>query len=324
MNGALGGSIAILVSWLALRLLLRTGRLPVDVPNARSLHQLPIPRGGGVAVWAGVLAGTAWLPEPQPWLWPLLLLIAVSLWDDRRGVSAALRLLFQAVAAGVWIWASGLGGGVAAICVAIVLIVWMANLYNFMDGSDGLAATMTVIGVGAYAIAAARAGAADASVLVAVVAATVPFLAMNWPPARIMLGDVGAVPLGFLVAVFGIGGWLAHWWPAWFPVLVFLPFIADATLTLGRRMLAGKAVWKAHREHGYQRLVRMGLGHEGTLAVHAALACGTAVTALATLARAPDAGSSVLALWTAVLVLLNVGIGYYWHRGNKGLDESKC
>ncbi len=323
MSGVLAGSIAIFVSWLALRLLLRSGRLPVDVPNARSLHRQPVPRAGGIAVWAGVLAGSAWLPEPQPWLGPLLLLIVVSLWDDRRGVSAVLRLLAQALAAAAWIWASGFGSPAATI-ITVLLIVWMANLYNFMDGSDGLAATMTVIGFGAYAVAAGRAGAADAAVLVAVVAATIPFLAMNWPPARILLGDVGAVPLGFLVAVFGIAGWRAQWWPGWFPVLVFLPFIADATLTLGRRMLAGEIVWKAHREHGYQRLVRMGLGHKGTLAVHAALACGTAVSALATLARAPDAGVSVLALWTAVLVLLNAGIGYYWHRGNKGLNESKC
>jgi UDP-GlcNAc:undecaprenyl-phosphate/decaprenyl-phosphate GlcNAc-1-phosphate transferase len=323
MNAALGGAIAIFVSWLALSLLLRTGRLPVDVPNSRSLHQLPIPRGGGIAVWAGMLAGSAWLPEPQPWLGPLLLLIAVSLWDDRQGLSAGLRLLAHVLAAVAWISASGLAG-VPTTFFAVLLIVWMANLYNFMDGSDGLAATMTVIGVGAYAVAAGRAGAPEVTVLVAVVAATIPFLAMNWPPARILLGDVGAVPLGFLVAVFGIGGWRAHWWPVWFPVLVFLPFITDATLTLGRRMLAGEAIWKAHRDHGYQRLVRMGLGHAGTLAVYAALACGTAVSALATLARAPAAGSSVLVLWIAVLVLFNAGIGYHWHRGNKGHNESKC
>ncbi len=323
MNSALAGSIAIFVSWLALRLLLRSGRLPVDVPNARSLHQLPVPRAGGIAVWAGVLAGSVWQPEPQPWLGPLLLLIAVSLWDDRRGVPAALRFLVQVLAAAAWLWGSG-PGGPAATLFAVLVIVWMSNLYNFMDGSDGLAATVTVIGFGACAIAACRAGAAETAVLAAVVAATIPFLALNWPPARIMLGDVGAVPLGFLAAAFGIGGWRAHWWPVWFPVLVFLPFIADATLTLGRRLVAGETMWQAHRDHGYQRLVRMGLGHGGTLAVYAALTFGTAVSALASLLRAPDAGATVLTLWAGVLVLLHAGIGYHWHRGNKGLNESKC
>jgi UDP-GlcNAc:undecaprenyl-phosphate/decaprenyl-phosphate GlcNAc-1-phosphate transferase len=182
---------------------------------------------------------------------------------------------------------------------------------------------MTVIGFGAYAIAAGRDGEANAPIMAAVVAATLPFLAINFPPARVLLGDVGAVPLGFLAAVFGIDGWRAGHWPAWFPVLVFLPFIADATLTLARRILSRAKVWQAHRDHYYQRLVRMGLGHGGTLALYAALMFGTATSALAALIRAPDAGTQVLALWVAALVPLYAGIGYHWNRGNKGLNESK-
>ena len=315
--------IAIFVSWLALRVLLRSGRLPVDRPNARSLHRLPVPRGGGVAIWAGVLAGSAWLAQPQPWMAPLLLLAGVSLWDDRHGVSVALRLTVQLIAAIGWLWLAG-PIGLPGMLLALLLIVWMTNLYNFMDGSDGLAAAMTVIGYGAYAIAAGRAGLADAPIMAAVVAATIPFLVLNWPPARIMLGDVGAVPLGLLAAVFGIGGWQAGNWPAWFPVLVFLPFIADATVTLVRRLLSGKRVWRAHRDHYYQRLVQMGLGHRGTLAVYSALMFGTAASALAALRLAPDAGATILGLWIVVLLLYYTGIGYYWDRGNKGLNESKC
>jgi UDP-N-acetylmuramyl pentapeptide phosphotransferase/UDP-N-acetylglucosamine-1-phosphate transferase len=323
MTFALPVGIAIFVSWLMLWLLLRTGRLPVDTPNERSLHRLPLPRGGGLAIWVGTLAGSIWLPQPQPWVAPLLLLVGVSLWDDRRGVSVALRLAAQLAAATGWLWL-GAPGGAAGLPLVVLVIVWMTNLYNFMDGSDGLAATMTIIGFGAYAVAAGRTGLAEAPIMAAVVAATIPFLAFNRPPARIMLGDVGAIPLGFLAAVFGIGGWQARYWPAWFPLLVFMPFIADATLTLGRRLFSGAPVWRAHRDHYYQRLVRMGLGHGGTLAVYCALMLGTATSALAALVRAPDAGTTVLALWTATLLLLYAGIGYHWHRGNKGLNESKC
>jgi UDP-GlcNAc:undecaprenyl-phosphate GlcNAc-1-phosphate transferase len=323
MSFVLPVCISIFVSWLALVVLCRSGRLPVDRPNARSLHRLPVPRGGGVAIWAGTLAGSAWLGQQQPWMASLLLLAGVSLWDDRRSVSVVLRLNVQLLAALGWLWFAGLGG-LPGMLLAVLVIVWMTNLYNFMDGSDGLAATMTVIGYGAYAIAAGHAGMPAAPIIMAVVAATIPFLVLNWPPARIMLGDVGAVPLGFLAAVFGIGGWQAGYWPAWFPVLVFLPFIADATVTLLRRLLAGEKVWRAHRDHYYQRLVRMGLGHGGTVVVYSALMFGTAVSALAALLRAPDAGAAILGLWVVVLLLYYTGIGYYWHKGNKGLNESKC
>jgi UDP-N-acetylmuramyl pentapeptide phosphotransferase/UDP-N-acetylglucosamine-1-phosphate transferase len=320
MIAVLPAGIAILVAWLALAFLRRPGRLPIDQPNDRSLHRQAVPRGAGLAIWAGAIAGSAWLPQPQSWLAPLLLVIAVSLWDDRSGVPVAVRLAAQVAAALAWI---GFSTPLPHALLAVATIVWMANLYNFMDGSDGLAAAMSVIGYGAYAAAAWRAEAAEAPVMLAVAAATVPFLVLNWPPARVFLGDVGAVPLGFLAAVLGIAGWQAQWWPAWFPLLVFLPFIADATVTLVGRFISGARVWEAHRDHHYQRLVRLGFGHAGTLALYTALMLGTAVSALAALIRAPDAGGVVLALWVTVLLLLFAGIGYHWSLQDKGFDESK-
>lgn len=309
-------SIAIFASWLALAFLHSPGRLPADRPNARSLHRNPVPRGGGLAVWSGVLAGTVWLAQPLPWLAPLLLVVAVSLWDDRSGVPVLLRLAAQVVAALAWL---GFSGAVMGTLLAVLAVAWMANLYNFMDGSDGLAAAMTVVGFGAYAFAAVRAGAVDAPVSLAIVAATLPFLAQNWPPARIFLGDVGAVPLGFMAALLGIAGAQAGYWPAWFPVLVFLPFIGDATVTLARRFASGANVLQAHRDHYYQRLVRLGLGHRGTLVLYLALMSGTAVSAIAALPRSPATGAVVLALWVAALLLLYAGIGYYW-RSNQGIE----
>ncbi|HXX86151.1 MAG TPA: hypothetical protein VEN29_19500 [Casimicrobiaceae bacterium] len=271
-----------------------------------------MPQGAGIGIWAGVAAATFWLPRWLPWAIPLAIVIAVSLWDDRRGVSVPLRLATHAAAAIAWIgWSGGFAGPVPTL-IMVLAIVWMTNLYNFMDGSDGLAASMSLIGYGAFALAGWRAGAAETPLMIAVAAATVPFLLVNLPPARAFLGDVGAVPLGFLAAILGIGGWEAQWWPAWFPVLVFLPFVGDATVTLLRRVFAGSRVWEAHRDHYYQRLVRMGLGHSGALALYAALMLGTAGSALAALTRAPEAGYALLALWTAALLLLFASIGYDW------------
>src|SRR5256885_17117326 len=128
----LAAVIAAAVSWAVLGALLRRARLlPLDVPNARSLHVRAIPRGGGVAIWAGWFAGTLWLPGAKPWLGPLVAVVAVSVLDDLRGVHPAIRLTVHLAAAAVWVWFAGTG--INAV-LAVLLIVWMANLYNFMDG----------------------------------------------------------------------------------------------------------------------------------------------------------------------------------------------
>ncbi|MGH8713141.1 MAG: MraY family glycosyltransferase [Casimicrobiaceae bacterium] len=304
--------IAAAVAGTALAWLLRSGRLPFDRPNARSLHRRAVPRGGGLAVWLGWCAGIAWLPGPRPWVLPLAAIVIVSLIDDWRGMPLALRLFVQLAAAIAWLWLSGPRPDVLVSAATIVGVVWMSNLYNFMDGSDGLAGTMTVVGFGAYALAASWAGSDRAPVLLALAAAAAPFLLANWPPARIFLGDAGAVPLGFLAGAFGVEGSGQGWWPGWFPLLVFLPFIADATATLLRRLISGRRVWEAHRDHYYQRLVRLGLGHAGTLALYGVLMLGTAGSALAALARAPAAGPYLLAEWGAVLAVLFVAIDHQW------------
>jgi UDP-GlcNAc:undecaprenyl-phosphate GlcNAc-1-phosphate transferase len=322
MSMLLPALIAAAVSSIALRLLGRAG-LPFDRPNARSLHRDIVPRGGGLAIWIGWCAGIAWLPDAQPWLWPLAAVVVVSFFDDRRGIPAPLRLFVQLAAAIAWLWLAAPMPYLVVAVAMIVAIVWVANLYNFMDGSDGLAGTMTVVGFGAYALAAFWAGSDRASTLLALAAATVPFLLANWPPARIFLGDAGSVPLGFLAAVFGIEGWREGWWPAWFPLLVFLPFIADASSTLLRRLLGGEPVWRAHRDHSYQRLVQLGLGHAGTLALYAALMIGAAVSALAALARAPQAGWYLLVVWGAALGLLFGTVAHQWRARIGGLRDSK-
>ena len=121
-----------------------------------------------------------------------------------------------------------------------------------------------------------------AATSLAVAAAALAFLAYNFHPARIFLGDVGSVPLGFLAAALGVVGWRDDVWPLWFPVLVFGPFIGDATLTLLKRATRRARVWQAHRDHYYQRMVRMGIGHRGTaLAGYAVMLFCAAVALLA-------------------------------------------
>ncbi len=320
MKLALPALIAALCCWVGLIWLRQPGRLPSDRPNHRSLHLRAKPRGGGTAIWLGWLAACAIALPSQAWLPPLMMLIVVSLWDDWKSLPAAPRLLVHVAAGALWI---ALAAQSVNVAIALIAIVWMANLFNFMDGSDGMAAAMALFGFGAYAVAGAASGSAGVTATVALVAAIVPFFFFNFPPARVILGDVGAVPLGFLAAVFGIEGWQSGAWPAWFPVLVFYPFIADATVTLARRLLCRRRVWEAHNEHYYQKLVRMGFGHAGTLALYAALMAGTSLSALAAVLRAPGAGPGLLFFWSGILASIYVMIDYSWHRQGSRFDESK-
>ena len=323
MSIVLPALIAAAVSAIALGALSRARSLPFDRPNSRSLHRGPVRRGGGLAIWIGWCAGTLWLPGLQPWLLPLLAVVIVSFFDDYRGIAAPWRLLVQLAAAIGWLRLAGPLPNLPVAAVTVVAIVWMANLYNFMDGSDGLSGTMAIVGFGSFALAAHWAGSDLAAPLFALAAAVAPFLLVNWPPARVFLGDVGAVPLGFLAAVFSIQGWREGWWRGGFALLVFLPFIADGSSTLLRRLFGGERVWLPHRDHYYQRLVQLGLGHVGTLALYAALMLGIAVTALAALARAPQTGWVLLLGWASVLALLFCSVGQQWRIRFKAFNDSK-
>ena len=311
------------------------GALPVAVPNARSLHDAPVPRAGGYAIWLGFLPAALLFPPAFPlglagWLPPWLALVIVSGRDDVREVGVAARLSVHALAA---LWAA------AALALSVpaasgndwprlvlttggvgLAIAWSANLYNFMDGIDGMAGTMGTVGFAAYGVAALAGdparleGVSSAPALLALVAAILPFLLVNKPRATLFLGDVGAVPLGFLAAAFGVAGVDAGMWPPWFPALVFLPFIADATLTLLQRIARRERLWEGHRGHYYQRLAQLGAGHGGTLAAYAGLMLATAATALACRIRAPLYGWWALAGWCAVVLMLFSAIDYHWRK----------
>ncbi len=305
---------AFLVCWLTLAWLLRRGRLPMDHPNERSLHATPTPRIGGLGIMAGVLVATVWLADGV--LLPVVLgafaLAALSVLDDVRGLPVRVRFLAHFVAAAGCLLALGLTGW--ALLAGTLAGVWMTNLYNFMDGSDGLAGGMASIGFGALALAAWQGDAPGLAVFCASIsAAALAFLRFNFPPARVFMGDAGSIPLGFLAATLGILGAQQNVWPGLFPLLVFSPFIVDASVTLARRALRGEKVWQAHRSHYYQRVVLLGASHRQLALAAYALMLTMAGLAFALLFL-PQYAAWVLILSAAIYLLIFLAIDRRWHR----------
>lgn len=280
--------LAGIVSTATIFVLLRTRGLPLDEPNERSLHRVPVPRTGGIAIVIGIVAAALWLRASPSLLVPAVALALASYFDDRHALPAAVRLLMHLLAAGIFLWLAAGSSGAALLVVLLLAIAWITNLYNFMDGADGLAGGMAVIGFGTYGLAAWLGGNRELELLAwSIAAAAAGFLIFNFPPAKIFMGDVGSIPLGFLSAAFGVAGWQQGLWPLWFPLVVFAPFIVDATTTLARRLLRGERVWEAHRQHYYQRLILSGWSHRRTAWSEYGLMLLCSATALAGLQQPP-------------------------------------
>jgi len=306
-----------LLTLVAVRLLLsRFGRFALDQPNERSLHQRPVPRSGGIALLLGAAVSLAfgaagmWLPMTLA-----LALAVLSLLDDLRSLPTGVRFAAHVGAAALLVWYVLSPMLPLEMAVLILAVAWITNLYNFMDGADGLAGGMATIGFAAYGLAAWWSEEpALAALCVALSAAAFAFLLHNHHPARIFLGDVGSIPLGFLAAALGVVGWRNDAWPLWFPVLVFGPFIGDATITLARRLLRRERVWQPHRDHYYQRLVRMGLGHRGTAWIGYAVMLLCAGAALLGRTQAPVSQAAVFLLTSALLGALAIWTDVRWSR----------
>lgn len=290
--------------------------LAMDNPNQRSLHVVAVPRVGGIAIVIATLC--AWNLMPQrPLLLMLLtaILAGVSFVDDRQGLPVGVRLATQALVAMLMVrfGISGIDADFWILASLVVYVVWMANAYNFMDGSDGLAGGMSMIGFLAYASAAFAAAAEPMATMSCILAAAAGgFLCFNFPPAKIFMGDAGSIPLGFLAASLGLLGLQQGLWPMWFPLLVFSPFLTDASITLLRRIWRRERFWQAHREHYYQRLIRMGWSHRRTaLAEYFAMA-GVAVSAVVGLKLEPQAQVIICAAWTAAFAVMMMVIDRRW------------
>ncbi|MHB8727667.1 MAG: MraY family glycosyltransferase [Sulfuricaulis sp.] len=270
----------------------------LDRPNDRSLHTQPTPRSGGLAILAAVYvcgaAAVYWLGHPldvaYAWVGGTSLLVAgVSYFDDRFSLPSGIRIVVHILAAtllissglvmsrlelpGLDLWLPFWIG----VVVTLLYIVWMLNLYNFMDGMDGFAGGMTVIGFGAFALLGWQAGNIPFMLLnLVTTAAGAGFLVFNFPPARIFMGDVGSSTLGLLAAAFSLWGARDAVFPFWIALLIFSPFIADATVTLFQRLWRREKIWQAHKTHYYQRLAQAGWGHRKTVLLEYTimLACG--------------------------------------------------
>jgi UDP-N-acetylmuramyl pentapeptide phosphotransferase/UDP-N-acetylglucosamine-1-phosphate transferase len=302
-----------LIAWALIAVLLRmpwTASLS-DRPNERSLHTTPTPRIGGIGIAAGVAAVSFPPGSLAVTLGCALALWCISLADDLRSLPVAARLLAHAIAAAVAVGAmlGSPGAMLGPWVLALLAIVWATNLYNFMDGADGLAGGMAVIGFAAYAIAAGLAGAsALAWTSAAVASAAAGFLVHNFPPARAFLGDCGSIPLGFLAGALGLHGLLAGTWSPAFPLLVFSPFFVDASFTLARRLARGEAPWRAHREHGYQCLVLAGWSHRRLALSAYALMLAAALSAFALEAASLMLQCGIIFAWIALYALIQLAI----------------
>lgn len=294
----------------------KAGKTIQDIPNERSLHGAPIPRIGGVGLVAGILSGWAIMIHALAWwiLLPGLLLFAVSLLDDIQGLPVRKRLFVHVIAAALLVTGSGLLMQSPLLALFIWLFaIWMTNLYNFMDGSDGLAGGMALSGFSAYAVAAWLAGDVQLFLASACIASSaLAFLVFNFHPARIFMGDAGSIPLGFLVAAIGLTGWQRSLWPLWFPVMVFSPFVFDATVTLLKRLLRGEKIWQAHRGHYYQRLVQIGWGHRKTAIAEYALMLAVGGSAVFLLTQSGSMVLYILILWVLAYVAIMWMIDRLW------------
>jgi UDP-N-acetylmuramyl pentapeptide phosphotransferase/UDP-N-acetylglucosamine-1-phosphate transferase len=294
-------------------LLRRSAVLPLDLPNERSLHSQPTPRIGGLGLFPAALLACLIASDSNPDTLLLLGLSAglftLSAFDDRRGLPVLVRLSGH-LAAALGLSVVLLGPLPIALPAALA-VAWMTNLYNFMDGSNGLAGGMALFGFAGFGLAGGY-----PVLSLALVGAAAGFLCYNFDPARVFLGDAGSIPLGFLAGGVGLAGVVREVWPLWFPLLVFSPFIVDASMTLMQRLRRGEKVWNAHRDHYYQRLIRMGCSHRQLAQMAYGLMAACGVTGIGLLHASTVIQLLGLASWCCTYVMLMWLIDRRWREFN--------
>ena len=249
----------------------------LDIPNERSSHSLPTPKGGGVAIVLSWYFGISILfalhlisRDLYYALMSGILLAVVSLIDDLINLKPYIRLIFQILSAAVALFflkgfspitfsEFGISSLVLFSPIAVIGIVWFVNLFNFLDGIDGYASLETsTVAMALYFL-------TGNIVCVVLIVCILGFLSWNWPKAKIFMGDVGSTQLGFILVVLGIyfhntvEASIIHW------VMLTSLFWFDATLTLFRRWRNGEKLTQAHKKHAYQRIVQSGFSHQKTI-----------------------------------------------------------
>jgi UDP-N-acetylmuramyl pentapeptide phosphotransferase/UDP-N-acetylglucosamine-1-phosphate transferase len=312
-------------TWIARRYALL--RQLLDQPGERRSHRIATPRGGGIAIALAFLVAITAMILRQPIEIVLLACAGVGLilvagigWvDDHRPLSPWSRLAVHAIAAGclaVGFYLSGRSGNIAMTVFILSLV--LVNVWNFMDGIDGLAASQAVLV--AAVLAYSTGGSLAVHLGLALIAATFGFLPFNFPRANIFLGDVGSGALGFALALL-LGLWLDtapfSEWP-----LVFLPlsaFLLDAGLTLSTRIMRGDRWWRPHVEHAYQRWSRQAGSHVPVTAAYAVWTL-SAAGSLVWLKR--EAGE-VITLALMAWLIMGSGVWYWLRRRSVPSDVEK-
>jgi UDP-N-acetylmuramyl pentapeptide phosphotransferase/UDP-N-acetylglucosamine-1-phosphate transferase len=267
------------LSWslVAVFTLVMTTSRRLETPNERSMHKVPVPVGAGIAIVATTLVLWPWWQTRVGGAHLALLAsfagLGVLSWiDDRWKLSASVRLGAQAVAVGLCLASLPADSRVLQLLPVLperlllgLAWLWFINLFNFMDGIDGLAGSETVAVALGYLLLLTFAGLEDPFLRLALViaASTAGYLFWNWHPALVFMGDSGSVPLGFLLGWLMLDLALAGQWAA--GLILPLYFAADATYTLLARARRGETLWQAHRQHFYQRAVLGGATPKGVV-----------------------------------------------------------
>lgn len=254
----------------------------LDIPNDRSSHTQPTPRGGGLgfiiafAITSGISVFLLSSSLPLYPLWIILIpLTIIGIIDDRQGTPAGIRYLVHLIVAGIaifyvgvfpqpWLLHLGIFGQIMAIAITLIGMTAIINFYNFMDGLDGLVASCAAIQLGFQAIY------LNQPILWLLVAALLGFLIWNWSPAKIFMGDVGSTSLGAIVS-FSLLSSHQSTSEAWSALVITLPILGDAAYTLFRRLLNHENVFKAHRSHIYQRIQQSGMSHGQVASIYVVL-----------------------------------------------------
>lgn len=262
---------AYVLTGLATRWVTRLGML--DVPGDRHSHTISTPRGGGVGIVLAIVLGAV-LASPglasPPYEWTslaagFLVLALLGFLDDRYSLPILLRLLVQLAASLLLLVSLRQSGWVADAWLWIaagIFLVWMTNLYNFMDGSNGMAAMQAVFAGLVIAVLSFRSGDASAAWLALVLAAACcGFLPWNLGNARVFMGDAGSISLGFLLGSMLVWGVVQGSFSLPVAWMVMLVFVIDSTLTLLARVIRGERWYTPHKQHIYQRLIAKGWSH---------------------------------------------------------------
>jgi UDP-N-acetylmuramyl pentapeptide phosphotransferase/UDP-N-acetylglucosamine-1-phosphate transferase len=288
----------------------------IDQPGERQSHSVPTPRGGGIGLVLALVAGSvaaAGMLDPF-WLQAVLpavaLLALLGWWDDHSSLSARFRFLVQLAVSFYLLWClanQGWNTQPLMLAVAALFLLWMTNLYNFMDGSNGMVGSQGVFAGIVLAVLfamAERSGLALASAMLA--AACLGFLPWNVGRARVFMGDAGSIALGFAFGALLIGGVATAAFPLPVALLVMLVFLADASMTLLMRVIRRERWYNPHRQHLYQRLIASGRTHGSVLLFYQLINLMLVVPGIVLAIRFPGLA------WVVTLALvLTLGAGWY-------------